>query len=404
MRRGWWLLATNVVLLATACGTLLGYDELTERESAFDTGTTPVSDGADSADVVEEVEPVDAKDAPVRPPPRPAGALTPSGKGRTLWLLVRRQYLDTQSLGSVPAPDGGATPTSKTAWREFGYDIDGVCTGAAESADSTGTCKRSTSSKEDVLVDGDSCRDNNFGSQLVPVISAFNTVFEDETNFAILDGNNTWIIRIDDLDDGEDDPYAPGALYKSADCCHLGLARPKMDGSDVYDVEADSVIGGDLKSPRANFTKGYLSKNVWVSGEGATFDVVTPFDTTTTVMPLVGGVVTVRLSSDHKTAGLGTLAGAIPLSQIEQLVRPIAAATGFCADSPLYKALLAQIATFPDVVAGAPGLLDRSKPCDAMSIGLAFELVPVQPVPAVVPASRFPSKCDDAGVDSGGGG
>jgi len=379
--------------LVCACGTLLGYDDLTAREDLPD--TRPIDTGAEAS--AEDTTPVgDTADLPVRPPGRPPGKVEPSGKGRTLWLIVRRQYLSSQAIGSVRG-DGGATPTTKDAWREFGFDLDSHCTGPAEAPTGTGQCVPVAGAKPDTLLDGVGCRDNNFGSSLIPLIQSFNAVFENESNDAILKGNNTWLVRIDDLDDGPDDAYAPGALFKSADWRDFDVTRPKFDGSDVYDIAADSLLAGDITKPRANFLKGYVRGNTWVSGDPSAFDVVTPFDYLTTVMPLVGGVLAIQLSGDHKTAGYGTLGGAIPMSKIDKLLGPVAESQGFCPDTPLYKTLLAQVKTYADVVSTAPGLLDTTAECDAMSIGLGMEFAPLQPATTVVPAERWLTPCEDAG-------
>ena len=52
--------------------------------------------------------------------------------------------------------------------------------------------------------------------------------------------------RPSDLDNGPDDPYVPGALYKAAQWADYGKSKPRFDGSDVREVESSSVLGGEL--------------------------------------------------------------------------------------------------------------------------------------------------------------
>jgi hypothetical protein len=87
------------------------------------------------------------------------------------------------------------------------------------------------------------------------------------------------------------------------------------------------------------------------------------------------------------------LVGAIPLSDLEQAMKPVAASAGLCPGNPLYDGLITKMLTFPDVVIGAPNLQDTTKTCDGLSVGLGFELKPIQPLTQIVTASVNPSKC-----------
>jgi hypothetical protein len=54
---------------------------------------------------------------------------------------------------------------------------------------------------------------------------------------------------------------------------------------------------------------------------------------------------------------------------------------------------------FPDVVIGAPNLQDTTVQCDGLSLGLAFDVAPIQPVTEIVdPPPPTPDPCSDAGV------
>jgi hypothetical protein len=141
--------------------------------------------------------------------------------------------------------------------------------------------------------------------------------------------------------------------------------------------------------------------NTWVSGDGEDIVAAVPIATVKTSFHLVGGVLTLPLTPDHTSGTIGLLAGAIPSSTFDSLLQPVAAAAGFCPGSSLYVALQAKVQQYVDVVAGAIHLLDVTQPCDAMSVGVGFTVVPIQPVTTAVDELAPPTPCDDAGADGG---
>ena len=386
--------ASSAFTLLGACAGILGYSDLEERHSvdAAETSKVDSTPRADTAiDDVPDVRPETIGDEAVHPPARPTGAAVASGKGKTVWFIAHRFFLGTNSFAGTPSRD---------AWKTLGFDIDHVCTGQKESRENIGTCQRVAGAQQDVLIDGAGCRDNNFGSQLVPLIQLYDSVFEDESNRAIADGANSWILALDDVDDGPDDAYAPGRLYKAANWPYFGASPPnppKFDGTDVRTVDSLSVIGGDVSKPRTTFPLGYIKDNVWVSGDGGPFLAALPINTIKADLALIGAVMTVKLSDDHKTGGLAALSGAVPGSRLEEILRPVAAGAGFCPGSALYNSLLKTVAQQLDLVEGAPNLQNTGVVCDSLSVGMGFEVAPLQPVTTVVtpPATRDP--CGDAG-------
>jgi len=391
---GWAMIVTAVgaAIGVGACAQILGYDDLSPRPSES-ADSTPTTDAPEQETIVADVDTdADAGVVSVRPPTRPPGDATPSGKGKTVWLIAKHFYLGTQGLDETP---------SKDAWKDWGYDIDHVCTDEAASIANTGTCIRNSGAKTDVLTDGNGCRDNNWGSQLLPLVSLYDSVFEQVGNDAILQGVNSWVLLLQDVDDGPDDPYVYGALYKAAYWSDYGVTTPKFDGTDVRQIDSESVDDHDVTKPKTVFPHGFMSGNTWVSGDGEDIEGVVPIATINAEFHMVGGVITLGLTTDHTSGTLGVIAGALPLATFDSLLEPVAAAAGFCEGSPLYSALQAKVEQYPDVVNGAPNLQDVTKPCDSLSIGIGFTVVPIQPVTAVVDELPPPTPCDDAGADGG---
>jgi len=382
MRRGALIVAA---LAPLGCATLLSYDDYRSREE-------PVADAQPEAviDATPEIaNDVVVKDDPIHPPVRPAGPVEPSGKGKTLWLVVNHFYLNQQPLG------GSGT---ETPWRAIGYDLDGQCT-TSESLD---TCRRVEGAASDVLVDGDRCRDNNFGSQIVPLVSALDANYENTSNEAIAKGATTWMVVLEDLDEGPDDPFVSARLYKVASGGEfIGAPRPRFDGTDLRDIDNTSLVDGDLARPKTSFPKGYLAGNVFVSGDRSAFEVTIPIQTVSVPIPVIGGVLTLRLNGTHTLGEIGIIAGAVRSSEVEGVLQPIAEQAGICPGAPLYTNFVRGIHRIMDVVADAPGMHDPTVTCDAFSLGFGFTAVPVLPPVRAVPPYPGVSRCSpsDAGGD-----
>lgn len=368
------LVAIAVAPLCTlACAQLLSYDDYAAREpSPLDTGSEVSEASIDAAD---------APDPPARLPDRPAGDAAASG-GANLWLAVKHMYLGTQNALGVDVPE---------AWRGWGFDLDRVCTSSEDSVKNVGTCLRTKTAGQEFLTDGERCRDNNFGQHVVPLIKLARVGFEKELNTSLLQGMSTWLLVIEDLGTGADDAYAPGKLYFAAPT----LTRPNWDGTDTRAVRADSVEGGDLGKPKIAFDKGFVKNHVWVSGSAA-ITLPTPLTPQATAwLRLEGAVITLELSPDHKSAAHGLLGGAIPLASVDDLLVPVASSGGFCPGSSLYQSAYDSVQRFPDLVTGAPNLQDTTQTCNAISIGIGFDVANVKPSMGIAdPPAPSPNPCD----------
>lgn len=373
------------LVLAAGCAQLLSYDDYQARPAA------DASSGDGSNEAATDA-PGDTGPVPIHPPARPAGAAMPSGKGKTIWSAVKHYYFGSTNASGVTLPD---------AWKDWGYDLDNVCTSVEDSIENIGTCRRPPDAEKDFLQDGNDCRDNSFGQHIVPLFRTYNKDFELNANDGILSGGDTWILRLDDLDDGSDDPYVPGRLYHAAT---VKPDHPKWDGTDVRQVLDDSVVARDLNQPIMDFPKGYVVGNTWVSGEPEKRFIILPVSGSTFVKLTLSGMrATATIDDAHTTANRGIVVGALPVSGIPDLVDPIATSAGFCPGSVLYETVLKSLLRFPDLVADAPNLQDTNVQCDAISLALAFDGAPIQPVTQVVDTPPpGTNKCSDAGVDAGG--
>ncbi|MEO7091762.1 MAG: hypothetical protein ABI175_00840, partial [Polyangiales bacterium] len=368
MSRAQWISGSLVVLSLSGCAQLLGYADL--EGAAPDAALDASLDAAASDSPTDAASEVDAIAGGARWPSRPAGERVASGKGSSLALGVQSFHIGSLTRLGERAPN---------AWREWGFDLDDTCTDEAAANAGVGTCKPASGSAAINLIDGDNCRDNNFGSQLVvKVLNVFSPDFETKGNASVHTGSATWVFVIDDLDDGADDPYAPGTYYLVTPFAD-GAPNPAFDGTDVRTIDTRSVIDGDPKKVRQRFPNGYVAGNVWVSGDlgPATFlfpngkAAAAPLD-----IPAV--VLTMRLATDHEGGREGNLAGVITPAGLVDFIRPVAESGGVCSTNPVFATLAANVAEYPDLVVGAKNLQDPTKTCDGISIGLGFDVGPVK--------------------------
>lgn len=376
MRR--WLVA--VVVPVVACAQLLSYDDYRAREATIDAM-------APADTFVEDTAP-DAGPPPARVPSRPPGPAVASGTGKTLWFAVRTYtYGLTDSSGTI----------SKTAWASYGYDLDEVCTLERDSIENRGTCLRPAGAKQDSLIDGDRCRDNNFGRNIGGILGVLPDA-EKTLNDLIRSGSTTWILRIDDVDPSAADAYAPGALYRSSDD-RTSTPVPAWDGSDDRAVQSDSLVDGDLARPVISFPRGFVSGGVWLSGDPAPLKVIAPI-TSVGFFPLnlESAFVSLELDAARTTGSHGLLVGALPATEIEKAFHELADFVRLCPGTTLYEDTLASLRATPDLVLGAPKLQDLGRTCDATSTTVAFEVTPIKPVTRVVaPLPPRKPRCADAG-------
>lgn len=405
-------LGLSLLALAVSCQVVLGIEDKQLDPNLGSGGAA----GSDAASGPKGSDPV--------PPKRPPGAAVPGG-GATRWFAAKTIFLGTFDPETKKPDD--------TAWRRIGHDVDGECTTAEISkSNSSATCTQPPNAPPESLEDGDGCRDNAAGRLLAVGIQVVPINFEPQLHTGLATGETaTYMIRLDDLSSEPDDPYVRGALYVSVPRNTQFEKPPVWDGSDQFavdvasvdasgaseagapdagapDAAADAAADGPseasapsplLDKPLFVFDKGYLSGNVWVSGELGkspmkvplfVFDRLTTVDTVTTTM-------TLELSPEHDQAKSSQLSVAVTTATIDEKFRPIARELVNCVST--FETILMDNYVLPARDLGAaPSLITPGKPCDAQSFAFAFEWKPVKPPVNVWAGPVKPPKCGDGGV------
>jgi hypothetical protein len=252
----------------------------------------------------------------------------------------------------------------------------------------------------DSLVDGDGCRDNNFGHEIGALLRSAAPTTEPNLNMRVEAGQRTWVLRIDDLDMG-DDGYAPASLWNVRDERPSGT-KILWDGSDVRVAAYEGVQDGALDKPLVVFPKGYVAGDTWVSGEDDEHFILPMTNAYLVPMHLQRASFVIGIDPDRADAHQGTLVGAFDLPAMEAMINELVRYAGSCPGSVLYmNALNGSLASF-DVSVNAPELQDTTKTCDALSFALGVDVRPVQPLTSVAPPRTPPDDpCapKDAGTD-----
>lgn len=407
-------LGPAALAVAVSCQVVLGIEDK-------ELDPNPGSGGSAGSGGAPPDASVGPKGSDAVPPARPAGDPVPGG-GATRWFAAKTIFLGTHDP-ETKQPD-------KTAWKRIGHDIDGECTTLEISkSNSSASCKQPSGASVDSLEDGDDCRDNAAGRLVAVGTQVVSINFEPELNAGLLTAETaTYILRLDDLSGDPDDPYVRGALYVSVPRNPQFEKPPSWDGADQFAVDVLSVdvgssdagdAGGSeggagdagdagseggaveasapsplIDKPLFVFDKGYMSKNVWVSGDLGKSPTRLPlfvFDRLT-VVDALSVTLAVELTAKHDQTVSSQLSAVVGTAEIEKYFRPIALELVGCI--PALGGLLMDSYVLParDLGAG-PTLITPASPCEAQSLAFAFEWKPVKPPMYAVPGPQKPPKC-----------
>jgi len=313
------------------------------------------------------------------PPPGPSHP----GDGAGVVLAFSKLFLgDTDRQGAKSA----------SAWKQFGFDIDGKISTEA----STDLCAPAQGGKKSsVYPDGDSGIDNSFGKNLLPILSGVSADYSTQVNESISGGHFTILLDIAQLGAATDYNPLSTRAYRGGE---LGLA-PKFDGSDAWPVRADSLLNpGDLASAKLQMPSSYVTGNTWVSGPS---DAVLQLplgsnglDMTFTIHHVL---LAMDLAPDHQSATNGTISGVLDTEEFIAELKKFAGAFSpdLCSESTIESIANQMRQTSDIMIDGTAG--NPAQPCNAISIGLGFDARQMQlggfqsaPPPAPDPCAPSP--------------
>ena len=239
-----------------------------------------------------------------------------------------------------------------------------------------------------MLLDGEDGRDNSFGKNVLELVKLVVPEPSSVVNDAIHKGTFSVLIDIGGL--GGDADYNPleAKLYGG----DRTATPPRFDGTDVWPVMPEPLVGGSIDSPKVQFKNSYVTGNTWVSGDPAPLDLVITMAGYTVKLTLARAIISMDLDPDRKSATRGTIAGILDtealVKEIEKLVTGLT--DQFC-DVTSLEPILDSVRQASDVL--NDGTQDPTKTCNGISIGIGFEMKAVHLGDVGTPASTLPSKC-----------
>ncbi|MCC6527008.1 MAG: hypothetical protein IT373_30455 [Polyangiaceae bacterium] len=310
-----------------------------------------------------------------RPPAVDPAAVAGDGPGATF--AVARLFLgDTDRGGSFSAQ----------AWRDYGYDLDGIVsdgTGALECQPHGGAPPSS------VHLDGDGGIDNAFGKSLLPVLLGTVPTVSADNDASLQAGELTFLFDIGAI--GAQPSYhdLPTRYYRGGP---LGSA-PLWDGTDEWPVLQESLLDPtDITASAVVFPHAYVTGHIWVSGEPRTLEVALMVAGVPLRLTVERAVVTMEVASDLGEATNGILAGVLDPAM---LAERLWALRGYVSPSLCFGgdhvSEAEQLLSISDIL--KDGTQDPHRTCDALSIGLGFTARAVEVGPILPPQVPLPDPC-----------
>lgn len=327
-----------------------------------------------------------------------AGAVPPalpSGAGATTDTSVHNFALQTLYLGDTVR---GQTSNSKTAWKDFGYNLDGK----NSNAKSTDLCTPAAgASKATVYTDGTNGIDNSFGENIMPIILGVAANASTTINQSIADGSFTIEITLKGLSDDpkQSNSGITGYLNAGAKFDETGATKPTFTTADKWPVLNTLLTNPtDPSSSQVQFPSSYVANGTWVNGAfgGTSNDVTLAIGISGVSLSLT--VHKAIITFDHTnatTADNGTIAGVINTQELVDGLQKVAGrlSTSLCGGSG-FDSIAGQIKQASDIL--SDGTNSAGKDCDGISIGLGFTAKQISSdITAVPPGAPSPDPCSD---------
>ena len=295
-----------------------------------------------------------------QPPAKPSGPATTSTAEHNF--ALHTLFLgDTDRAGTV----------SSSAWKDYGYNLDGK----TSTKDSTDVCTLASGASKSFQADGNGGIDNSFGLNILPIIvTVAGSDATTKINTSI--NNGTFTVMMDTVgltdDPAQTATSLTGKLFaagKFGQAPNADTATPTWTTADNWPVAPEFVTGGDITKPKIVFTDSYIVNGQYVNGS--------PTDVTLS-LGIAGVTLTVTIHHavivfNHTGAKAtnGTIAGVITTEELVAGLKGVAGniSTSLCSGSA-FDQIAGQIRQASDIF--SDGTNAAGKPCDAISIGIGF--------------------------------
>ena len=282
---------------------------------------------------------------------------------------------------------------STTAWKKFGYNIDGK----VSTKDSTDVCTPFEGAGKDAQVDGENGIDNTFGSRIIPIIQTFSAEVSKSITEQLKQGNFTVMIDTVGL---TDDPKQTNTALSGQLFAGGKLANPTFTVADKWPVSPDLLVGGTLAGgSKVKFSDAYIVGGQWVNGTPSDVSIALIFGGVSLEIKVRRGTIVFEHAGNQ--AANGTISGVLDTEELITGLQKVAGriSTSLCSGSA-FDSIAKQIRQASDIM--ADGTNAAGTKCNAISIGIGFTAAEIAP-PSVVamPAAPGVDMCMGGGADAG---
>jgi len=296
------------------------------------------------------------------PSPCSGSSCTPAGTGVETF-AINNLLLGESDRGGV---------ASNTAWKSYGYNLDGLVT----TKDDTNVCTLTSGAPKSNQADGNNGVDNAFGSVILPIIETAASLPTPSTTIsqAIQKGDFTIQLQVTGLDDTatQNSTGLKGQLFASG---------AYDNGTPTFDSTTDWPVSGlllnnpsDISSgSKINFSAAYITNGTFVSGDLTTGGITVTISLVFQGVPLALSVNHAVITFDHTgaaDAANGTIAGVIDTEELITGLKSVAGRISASLCGSAFDGIANQIRQASDII--KDGSNKSGVPCDGISIGLGF--------------------------------
>jgi len=261
---------------------------------------------------------------------------------------------------------------STTAWKAYGYNLDGLVT----TKDSTDVCTLAQGAPKSNQADGNNGIDNAFGSVILPIIETAASLPTPSTTISqsIDSGSFTIQLQITGLDDtnaAQNSTGLTGQLFASG--AYGGT--PAFDSTTDWPVEPQLLVDPTdiTKGSQISFNQAYITNGTFVSGDLSTGGITVTISLVFQGVPLSLSVNHAVITFDHtdaNDAANGTIAGVIDTQDLITGLKSVAGRISASLCGSAFDGIAAQIEQASDII--HDGSNKSGVACDGISIGLGF--------------------------------
>ncbi len=314
----------------------------------------------------------------------PLRATTADAPGSETYAVVLRDMVLDQS-------DANGGDPLDAPWRTIGFNLDGFCT---TTQDLRSECAPDEGFS--VPLDGTGGIDNAFGSSLFPLLALGAEDLEGDVAANQRDGIGNVMLIVDDWNGELDDSRVTvtfattvfgteaGAGGSAPDLTIVGseafladgttpAPSPSWDGTDYFWGRRDMFVAGDPALPNIRVTTAYVTGGVLVvrlpdRSPVKLVGIDQGIEVTLTDSVLVGNIYELFVTPQGAAPAF-VMAGRWGVNDIVAQAEHL----GICDGTPLHSTFVNQVGRTSDVLQDPPATAEPSLPCDALSVGIAFD-------------------------------